>query len=150
MKKNILVCLLVLATFLGCKKTEEKNFYLVNVLNKEFFDDAHIPGSISVPFSNLMAIAQKWPKEAQIVLYCSNPMCLASGEGARQLTKLGFKNVKAYESGIAHWYQAGLPVVGKAEKDYLKKIVEAEPEQESYTINTLELEELLKVNNLLK
>ena len=135
--------------FVGCgeKKT---NFYLVNVLEKELFDDAHIPGSINVPFQELIKQANGWDRNAEIILYCSNTMCLASGEGVKQLKALGFKNVRAYEEGIAGWFQDGNSVIGSREEEYLKYKTGDEPVINDYTITTLELKELLKKNKFIK
>ena len=145
-----LVLFSILLFILGCKK-EAKNFYLVNILNKELFDDAHIKGSINIPFSELTTKASNWNKNAKIILYCSNYMCLASGEGARQLNKLGFTNVYAYEAGMAEWYQEGLPTVGPCKKPYLKvKVEESEKSHDIVDISTKDLKDLLINEKILK
>ena len=148
MNKISLVVMSLICLFFGCgeKKT---NFYLVNVLEKELFDDAHIPGSINVPFQELLKQATGWDKNAEIILYCSNTMCLASGEGVKQLKALGFKNVRAYEDGIAGWFQEGNPVIGSHQEEYLNyKTGQSAVGDE--IISTLELKELLKKNKFIK
>jgi rhodanese-related sulfurtransferase len=148
--KNIFAILMAISiVFLGCgeKKT---NLYLVNVLEKELFDDAHIPGSINVPYQDLIKQSSGWDKNAEIILYCSNTMCLASGEGVKQLKALGFKNVRAYEDGIAGWVQAGHDVVGNHQADYLKYKTGQESVASDEVISTNQLKDLLKKNKFIK
>ena len=90
---------------------------IVNVLDKKYYDDCHIAHSISVHMEQLEAYAldaaNGWDKETtNIVVYCGNYKCSASGESAKMLKGLGFKNVWAYEGGIAEWKQLGYPVEG--------------------------------------
>ena len=155
MKKNNLIIFLLCLFFFGCKQSTEK-FYLVNVLEEDFFKDAHIPGSINIPFMKLKNSVKDWPKDSEIIIYCSNKMCTASGEGVKQLNLLGFANVKAYELGIADWYKKELPINGKAEKDYLRYKDDSEDteneqsESQNKIISTIALEDLLKTKKLLK
>ena len=148
--KNIILILITLSLFFfGCGEKKTK-LYLVNVLKKELFDDAHIPGSINVPFQDLPKQAVEWNKDAEIILYCSNTMCLASGEGVKQLKDLGFKNVRAYEDGIAGWFQAGHDVVGKHQEEYLNYKTGQESVASDEVISTEQLKELLKKNKFIK
>lgn len=48
--------------------------------------------------------------DAEIVVYCSGPGCPQSVAAAQKLAELGFRDVRAYEGGLAHWKEAGLPV----------------------------------------
>jgi rhodanese-related sulfurtransferase len=148
--KNIFVLLISISIlFFGCGEKKTK-LYLVNVLEKELFDDAHIPGSIHVPYQDLLKVSTTWDKNAEIILYCSNTMCLASCEGVKQLKALGFKNVRAYEEGIAGWFQAGHNVVGKHQEEYLNyKICNNSPNCDE-VISTEQLKELLKKNKFIK
>jgi rhodanese-related sulfurtransferase len=148
--KNLFAILMATSIFfLGCGEKKTK-LYLVNVLEKELFDDAHIPGSIHVPYQELIQKSSSWDKNAEIILYCSNTMCLASGEGVKQLKALGFKNVRAYEDGIAGWFQAGHDVVGKHQEEYLNYKTGQESVASDEVISTEQLKELLKKNKFIK
>ena len=94
---------------------------VVNVLDKEFFDDCHIPGSIHIPMMDVIKVAkkEKWLQDTKIVVYCSNYSCTASTTVCRQLMKEGFNHVWDYEAGTAGWYQDKLPVEGPAKAGYL-------------------------------
>jgi len=122
-KKSLTFCLaIVLLGMVACKATKEApRFVVVNVLDKEFHDDCHIEGSINVPFMELEKYADEhWDKDTtQIVLYCGNYKCTASGYGANMLREQGFKFVWAYEGGTAEWIQKGFSVVGPCKEAYL-------------------------------
>jgi rhodanese-related sulfurtransferase len=115
-------------TWWGHKK-EAVKFVLVNVLDKKYFDDCRIVDdnevlSVNVPMEELESYAldpqHGWDKEmTQIVLYCGNYKCTASGESARMLLDLGFKHVWAYEGGTAEWKQRGFPVEGPCQSSFL-------------------------------
>jgi rhodanese-related sulfurtransferase len=97
---------------------------IVNVLDKELYDDCHIPGSINVPFQEIPALVDEVDKEqADIVLYCSNWLCTASHSAAHLLRERGCKHVSVYSGGMAEWYQKGFAYKGSANQEYLKHIV---------------------------
>lgn len=106
----------------GCscvKKNDSAKLLIVNVLDQELFNDCSIKGSINVPFEQLESVAKGWDRDTEVVLYCSNYKCTASGLGARMLKDMGFKKVWAYEAGMAEWYQQKLPVKGSCTEAYL-------------------------------
>lgn len=110
----------------GKKVGEEKaKFYLVNVLDKNSFDDCRIKGSVNVPFEDVEKFAHTLDKDAEVVFYCANYMCSASGASAEKLKQMGFEKVWAYEGGTAEWYQQGLkeaekfPIQGVCKASYL-------------------------------
>lgn len=105
----------------GCRK----KLIVINVLDKELYDDCHIKGSVNVPFEQLEDFAKTLDKRTPVVLYCSNYRCTASLIGARMLKSLGVNTVYVYEGGTAEWYQRQLPVNGPCTQMYLK--MENEP-----------------------
>ena len=84
-------------------KHQHANIVLMNVLDKEYFEDCYIPGSVNVPVEQVEKYVQQLSKDDTIVVYCANYACTASGSVAEQLIGLGFKHVYAYEAGIAGW-----------------------------------------------
>jgi len=116
---GFLAALLLLPGCFGGSSKEESGPKVINVLDKKFYDDAHIPGSINISIMDVEKRAEKWPKSTEIVVYCSNYKCTASGMIAKKLKKMGFEKVFAYEAGMAGWKQAGLPVDGPATEKYL-------------------------------
>ncbi|HRN78062.1 MAG TPA: rhodanese-like domain-containing protein [Candidatus Dependentiae bacterium] len=119
---GVLACLVILS---GCGKPHTEKLtglVVINVLDKQLYDDCHIKGSISIPFEQLTEeIEKKVDKNAEVILYCSNYMCASSGYGCRKLTDLGYTNVSVYEGGTAEWFQENLPVEGPAHQKYLQR-----------------------------
>jgi rhodanese-related sulfurtransferase len=104
---------------------------LINVLDKEFFDDCHIKAvgtarSINVPLEQLESYAHaNISKKTPVVVYCANYKCLASSEGAKMLQELGFTDVWAYEGGTAEWKNLGYPTNGPGKQPYLDDLEKA-------------------------
>ena len=86
-------------------------FRLVLCLNEWAFLAKRIPGSIhfNTPAEMLAGLS----KEDEIVVYCSNPECLASVAVYRRLTEHGYANVRRYAGGLTDWEDAGLPLEGE-------------------------------------
>jgi len=126
-KIQVLSLLAMVTLFSGCWKKSENvdivakddTIKVINVLDENYFADAHIPGSLNVSLDNLEKETEGWNKNTDIVIYCANYKCSASAAAARKLMALGFTNVKAYEAGMAAWAQSGLPVEGAAQEAYL-------------------------------
>ncbi|MFC1842485.1 rhodanese-like domain-containing protein [Candidatus Dependentiae bacterium] len=150
----VFVCIGALLVVLSsCWKDKEvktvgkmKGLVVVNVLNKSVFDDCHIKGSIHIPFTKVKEDAPKMiDKDAEVVLYCSNYMCSASGAARKQLIGLGYKNVFVYEGGTAQWLQKGYPVNGSCKKTYLKvKIPKPPHAQQDYMLTADQLKKKLE------
>lgn len=136
------LCLVLSGCWPGEKKKADaaSKFVVVNVLGPSEHQDAHISGSINVPLENLEKISQEWPKDTRIVVYCGNYMCTASGHAAKTLTGLGFKDVLAYEGGVAEWKQKGFPVEGPAQAGYLATV--GQKPSEHHDVRVIEAEAL--------
>ena len=126
------------------RKKGNSELLVVNVLDQEFYNDCHIKGSINVPFEQFEEFAKKLDKNTHLVVYCSNYQCTASFLGARMLKQMGFKNVWAYEAGMAGWYQEKLPVDGSCKQPYLtmsNKPLVGEKESDVEIITTQDLQQ---------
>lgn len=130
---------------------------LVNVLDKEYFDDAHIKGSatvesVNVPFVDPAKFAEAvkaWDKTVPVVTYCTNYFCTASGEAAQKLMELGFTNVYAYEAGMAEWVQlsktdANFAVNGSAQNKVWSMAL-PKPEKDHGKVREISSQELQKM-----
>ena len=84
---------------------------LVMSLNEWAFLAKHIPGSIhfNTPADLLAALK----KDDEIVVYCTNPECLASLAVYHRLADHGYTNVRRYAGGLDDWEGAGLPLEGE-------------------------------------
>ena len=65
----------------------------------------HIPGAISIPFSQFDKKINLLPKDKNTLLiyYCEGIKCKLSHKSAKKAEKLGYKNVKAYAKGYPEW-----------------------------------------------
>ena len=86
------------------------DFKLVMVLGDWAYQMAHIPGSIT--FSSPEEGLQELSKDEEIVVYCSNPTCIASIAAYNILVSKGYQHVRRYAGGIEDWQSAGLPIEG--------------------------------------
>ena len=86
---------------------------LVNALAREAFDEARIPGSISIPAGDALRVAPDvLARDQAIVVYCSSRSCTASPTLAQKLVDIGFTEVIDFEGGIEEWERAGYPMQG--------------------------------------
>ena len=89
-----------------------KPFVLLETLAPEHFRNAHLPGARNAPPERVKELAPVLipNKQTEIVTYCAGPTCHASSEAARELTALGYTNVRHYAGGKQDWTAAGLPI----------------------------------------
>ena len=85
---------------------------IVEALPQSYYDDAHIPGAINLPHTEVRDRAHELlpDKDAQIVVYCANLPCPNSEVAATVLTKLGYTDVRRYAEGKDDWREAGFPL----------------------------------------
>jgi rhodanese-related sulfurtransferase len=87
---------------------------LVDALGPEHYRSSHLPGAVNLPYEFVDEAERVLPdRGAEIVVYCMNEACSASGEEVRELTEMGYTNVRHYAAGKQDWMHAGLPVEGK-------------------------------------
>jgi rhodanese-related sulfurtransferase len=89
---------------------------VVETLGPQYFDDAHIPGAVNIPHTEVARLAPELlpDKDAAIVTYCSNLACGNSQAALAQLRSLGYTDVRKYGEGKQDWIEAGLPVESNA------------------------------------
>ncbi len=130
-------------------------FYVINVLDTQYYDDCRIKGSINIPAKNLESFAQSLEKDSTIIVYCASYICHASKDAWHILDRMGFKNIYAYEGGISEWYLRHYPIEGSCTKaqQYIHKEValkEVPPSDVMVkTITAEKLKQLLEENGLL-
>jgi rhodanese-related sulfurtransferase len=86
---------------------------LVEVLPREEYEEAHLPGAISIPLKQLDAeSARQLDPARDVVVYCWDALCDMSPRGAARLASLGFTHVYDYQAGKVDWLAHALPVEG--------------------------------------
>jgi rhodanese-related sulfurtransferase len=85
---------------------------IVEALPEKYFKHSHLPGAINIPHNQVGALAPAMlpNKEALIVVYCANTACQNSAIAARELSAMGYSDVREYVEGKQDWVDAGLPV----------------------------------------
>ena len=84
----------------------------------QHYESSHLPGAINLPLEFVDEAENVLPKkDAEIIVYCMNTDCEASGEEVRELRQMGYTNVRHYAEGKQDWIRAGLPIEGKHESD---------------------------------
>ena len=86
----------------------EPRFKLVMTLGEWEFRTKHIPGSLY--FKDAAHLLSALHKDDEIVVYCTNPACLASVAAYHRLVQEGYPHVWRYAGGIEDWESAGLPL----------------------------------------
>lgn len=90
-----------------------QKFKLVDVLDKEHYQEEHIRGAISLPLNEIEERANKLLEEGEvIVVYCASFQCQASTKAAEKLSSLGYKHVLDYKGGLKDYKEANLPLEG--------------------------------------
>lgn len=104
----------------------------------KFFQET-IPGSISIPDTNLDKLIGRFPidKNEKIVTFCAGFSCEKSNIIANKLYSLGYKNVSVYAGGILAWKEAGLSTTASSKP---KTVVEVK-EKKEFTPNGAKLGE---------
>ena len=94
------------------KKIKNKeDFKLVDVLLPSSYKEWHIPGAINIQIDEIKDKALKiLKKDDEIIVYCASFECQSSTRAAKELEKLGFKNVTDYKGGKKEWKEKNFPV----------------------------------------
>lgn len=90
-------------------KIESDHAVIVDVRDKDEWDEEHIPGAISMSRGTIeLDIEEKIPDpNAMIICHCGGGG--RSALAAESLQKMGYKNVRSMAGGFKAWKAAGLP-----------------------------------------
>ena len=86
---------------------------IIDVRNKEKFNDGYIPNAINIPFTNFPESTDILKKESKktILVYCGSGN--SSGKAMRILSQKGFEKVMIIEGGFSEWVKLQLPISEK-------------------------------------
>lgn len=91
------------------KLGKEKNLVLVDVREQAEWDEAHIPGAVFLPLSQLEARFAELPKDKALVLQCRSGK--RSMTAATFLKDQGYSDLTNLEGGIMAWMDEGFDVI---------------------------------------
>jgi len=86
-----------------------KEFNLVDIRPAALYEQAHIVGAMSIPFSEMFVRYRELNPADEIVLYCQTGK--TTDPASEMLIGLGFRDVKILKGGILQW-KYGLVVEG--------------------------------------
>src|ERR1700757_742348 len=93
----------------AAEKSESGNAIIVDVRDKDEWDEDHIPGAMHMSRGTIeLDIEEKVPNPNEMII------CHCGGGGrsalaAQSLQKIGYKNVRSMAGGLKAWKAAGLP-----------------------------------------
>ncbi len=80
----------------------------------EYYEQGHIPGAFSLPFSDFMtgtpAAVDLLPLDQKVYIYCDGGDCDSSHKVSRQLELYGYTDLEVLEAGFPAWRDAGFEV----------------------------------------
>ena len=93
----------------AASKLQSSEAVIVDVRDKDEWDEQHIPGAIHLSRGTLeLDIEEKVPDpNAMIICHCGGGG--RSALAAESLQKLGYKNARSMAGGLKAWKAAGLP-----------------------------------------
>lgn len=87
------------------------DFKLVMALGELAYRAKHIPGT-TLHTSTPEALLKLLDVDDDIVIYCTNPNCIASIAVFNYLEGHGYQNIKRYAGGLEDWEASGYPLEG--------------------------------------
>lgn len=86
------------------ERMEKGEVLLIDVRPKEEYEEAHIPGALSIPIEELEGKLASLPSNIEVVAYCRGPYCLMSVTAVELLKTNG---IHAYrlEKSVQDWKQ---------------------------------------------
>ena len=93
----------------AAKATSSSDTVIVDVRDKDEFDESHIPDAVNMSRGLLeLEIEEKFPdRNMTIICHCGGGG--RSALAAETLQKKGYKNVRSMAGGFKAWKAAGLP-----------------------------------------
>jgi rhodanese-related sulfurtransferase len=79
------------------------NIVIVDTAAPAIWEDEHIPGAVNFPYAKDIKAPVPLPREKTLVIYCACKDHEDSTDVARQLSLLGYRNVKVLKGGWFKW-----------------------------------------------
>jgi len=98
-------------------ETHSKDIVIVDTAAPAVFEDEHIPGAINFPYDSDIKAPVSLPREKTLVIYCACKDHEDSSDVARQLSLLGYRNVKVLKGGWFKWVDLKYQTESSEKKD---------------------------------
>lgn len=89
---------------------QARDVTVVDVNSPQRWQTGRVPGALNLDPHTFASGDLPPDQEADLVFYCSNPLCRKAPQAARRAKTMGYKNVRVMAAGIKGWLDAGLPV----------------------------------------
>lgn len=86
-------------------------------------DPRVLPGAVRIGPTELAHMADRIPRDRDIILYCTCPSEETSAKVAMQLHRLGITRVRPLRGGFDGWKRAGYPLLDYAEQPILPELL---------------------------
>ena len=100
---------------LKAKLDRGDDFKLIMAMHEWGFRAAHIPGSVH--YATVEQADEDLERDDEIVVYCTDPGCVASQFAYQWLVDAGYANVRRYAGGLSDWAAAGYELEGDSGAD---------------------------------
>lgn len=94
----------------AANKLQNKEAVIVDVREKEEWDEGHIPHAIHLSRGTIELDIEEKVSDPNAVIICHCGGGGRSALAAESLQKMGYKNVRSMSGGLKAWKAAGLPV----------------------------------------
>ena len=88
---------------------QKQKVTVLDVNSRQSWMKARVPGALNLDPANYKDSDLPPDREANLVFYCSNPLCRKAPNAARRAEKMGYGNVKVMSAGITGWLDRKLP-----------------------------------------
>lgn len=96
------------------KERFDQGWLFVDARSQLSWKEGHIKGAICFPagefLQRIIEFEKKYPKDTNMVVYCSGTGCSTSYFLAERLAERGYKNIEVFFGGWNGWVQAGYPI----------------------------------------
>ena len=93
-----------------------KDIVIVDTAAPAIWEDEHIPGAVNLPYTKNLTAPVPLPREKTLVIYCACKDHDDSTDMARQLSLLGYRNVKVLKGGWFKWLDLKYKTVSAEEE----------------------------------
>lgn len=93
---------------------------IVDTAAAPIWEEEHIPTAVNLPYSKNLTAPLPLPREKTIVVYCACKDHEDSSDVARQLSLLGYRNVKVLRGGWFEWLKLKYKTVSKDDEKAAK------------------------------
>ena len=92
------------------EKLGEENLFIYDLNSIQNFEKAHVPGAKHANHETFSIEDLPDDKNAELIFYCSNPMCRKAPNAAKLAVKNGYENAQVLMAGISGWTNKRMPV----------------------------------------